>query len=83
MSHRVTEFLPLQRSEAISQCFDELDRLEIVVEDELTTSNAAVDVEGGSGNEKSRVSRHGVPPMRGRDDLILHGPHHNATVVHW
>jgi hypothetical protein len=54
-----------------SKFFDELKRFVLVIEDELTTRDAAEDVIGATGKEKSWMSRHGIPPMRGRAALIL------------
>ena len=65
-----------------SQSLDELNRFEVVVKDELTPSDAAVDMVRGPWNEQARVSRHGIAPMRGRDNLILLGNHLKATMVH-
>jgi hypothetical protein len=62
---------------------DELDRLMVVVEDELAASDAAIHVVGGSWDKQARVSRHEIAPMRGRDDLILHGAQPIASMVQW
>jgi hypothetical protein len=62
---------------------DELDRLIVVVEDELAASNAAIHVVGGSWDKEARMSWHEISPMRGRDDLILQGAYHKATMVQW
>jgi hypothetical protein len=67
----------------LAKCLDELDRLIVVVEDELAAGDAAVHVVGGSWDKQARVSRHEIAPMRGRDTLILHGAHHITTMVQW
>ncbi len=66
-----------------AKSLDELDRLIVVVENELAASNAAIHVVRGSRNKQARVSRHGIPPMRGRDDLILPSSHYITTMVQW
>ena len=66
----------------LAKRLDELNRLIVVVEDELAASDAAIHVVGGSWDKQARVSWHEIAPTRGRDDPILHGAHHNATMVH-
>jgi hypothetical protein len=65
----------------LAQCLYKLLGLIIVVEYELAASDAAVDMVGRSRNEQAGMSRHGTPPMRGRDDTILPTTAHNATMV--
>ena len=64
----------------LTQCLDELDRLEIIIEYELTARNTAIDVIGGSGEKQTGFSRHGMSPMRGRDNFILPSSSHNSTI---
>jgi hypothetical protein len=54
----------------------------MVVEDEPAASDAAIHVVGGSWDKQAWVSWHEIAPMRGRDDLLLHGAHHIETMVH-
>ena len=63
--------------------FDVLDSLMVVVENELAAGDAAIHVVGASPDKQTRVSRHEMAPMRGRDDLILPGSHLFATMVQW
>jgi len=67
----------------LAKRLDELDRLLVVVEDELAASDAAIHVVGGSWDKQARLSWHEIAPMRGRDEPILHGAHHNTTIVQW
>jgi hypothetical protein len=55
----------------MSDGFHKLFRLIRIIKGKLAASNAAIHVVGGSGNKEARLSRHGMPPMRGRDFLIL------------
>ncbi len=55
----------------IAKGLDELDRLVVIVEDELTSRDAAVHVVDRSREEKAGVSWHEIAPMRGRDNPIL------------
>jgi len=64
----------------VAQRFYELDRLVLIVENELTASDAAVNVIRSSGNEEARLSRHEIAPMHGRDTPILLTLPHNATM---
>ena len=64
-----------------AECFDELDGLEIVVEDEFTAGDATIDVVRSSRDEQAGMSRHRIPPMRGRDNTILSTQPHNSTNV--
>jgi len=50
-------------------------------ENEFAARYAAVDVVDGSGEKQSWMSRHGTPPMRGRDYSILLGQPHDSTIV--
>ena len=59
---------------------DELVSFDRIIEDEFTAGDAAIHVIAGSGDEKAGMSRHGISPMRGRDDFILPNPADNATM---
>jgi hypothetical protein len=48
--------------------------------DELAARDATIDVICGSGNEKARMSRHEISPMRGRDTSILQPQASDATM---
>ena len=55
-----------------------------IVKHKLAAGYTAVHVIGRSGDKKTWLSRHGVPPMRGRDTAILlnpSNPSHNATML--
>ena len=58
----------------------DLFRLVRIIEGKLTASNAALHVVGSLGNEEARLSRHGMPPMRGRDLSILLSRRHKSTM---
>jgi len=60
---------------------DELDRLEVIVKDELTSCDAAVHVIDRSRKEKAGMSRHEIAPMRGRDNPILLSSSYKSTSV--
>ncbi len=64
-----------------AKCFDELDGLEVIVEDEFTAGDAAVDVINRTVKKQAGMSWHEIAPMRGRDDTILSGSHHESTSV--
>ena len=60
--------------------FDKLFRLIRIIKDMFTARSTAIHVVSGSRDKKARLSRHGMPPMRGRDATILPNPPDNATM---
>ena len=64
----------------MSDGFYELFRLIRIIKDIFTARNAAIHVVGGSGDKEARLSRHGMPPMRGRDNPILLSRRHKSTM---
>ena len=60
--------------------FHKLFRLKRIIKGKLTASDAAIHVVGGSGNKEAWFSRHGMPPMRGRDNPILLSRRHKSTM---
>ena len=59
---------------------EKMEGLRPVVENKLSPGDSAIDMVSGSGKKQARFSRHGMPPMRGRDVHILPGPSHNSTI---
>ncbi len=64
----------------MSDGFHELFRLMRIIKGKLTAGNAAIHVVSSFGNKEARLSRHGMPPMRGRDKSILLSRRHKSTM---
>ena len=64
----------------MSDGFHKLFRLKRIIKGKLTASDAAIHVVGGSGNKEAWFSRHGMPPMRGRDNQIVLSRRHKSTM---
>jgi hypothetical protein len=54
---------------------------DLVVEDEFTAGDAAVDVINRTEKKQAGMSWHEIAPMRGRDKTILLSSHHESTIV--
>ena len=74
------EHSPIVEVTYMSDGFHKLFRLIRIIKGKLAASNAALHVVGGSGNKEARLSRHGMPPMRGRDQSILLSRRHKSTM---
>ena len=64
----------------LSGGFYKLFRLIRIIKNIFAARDAAIHVVGGSGNKEAWLSRHGMPPMRGRDNTILLNHSHEATM---
>ncbi len=65
----------------VAEYLYELDRLGLIIEDEFTAGDAAVDVVRGSWDKQASVSWHEIAPMRGRDASILPLQAKDATML--
>jgi hypothetical protein len=74
------EDLPAVEIANVSNDLNEIYSFIWIVEDGFAAGNTAVNVVGGTGDKEAGFSRHGMPPMRGRDLHILRCPPHNATM---
>jgi hypothetical protein len=63
--------------------FHKLFRLIRIIKGKLAAGNAAIHVVSSFGNKEARLSRHGMPPMRGRDKSILLSRRHRSTIKEW
>jgi hypothetical protein len=64
----------------LSDGFYKLFRLIRIIKNKLAARDAAIHVVSGSGNKKARLSWHGMPPMRGRENPILLNHSHESTM---
>jgi hypothetical protein len=74
------EHSPIMEITYLLDGFHKLFRLIRIIKGKLAAGNAAIHVVSSFGNKEARLSRHGMPPMRGRDKSILLSRRHRSTM---